>query len=309
MHMITIQDVGLEILNKKPRKFYVFGGSEYGIKKKYLSILTDHYNGKMEIYDHVSDVINFMKTKHFIPPEPTLYVVRYDDEFVSSLSDTTLKTIESTKIIGTIVCIYDNDKQVQKLDKFLSDYTVMIGAVSDKYIEKYLKEDFPTIPENCIKHISSLCKDYSSAMNICNCLKNIDGLTLRALSKESIQDSIYIQNDTALSAKTKRCIASRNFNVILECIESYPNTLDNFLYDIFSTLVELEKLNCVKSDSDLIPYVKRWTIADIYNMFQWTYRVLNEIRSISVDPMERILFLVSLTQFGDIPGIGDIDGV
>lgn len=309
MSMITIQDVGLEILNKNPRKFYIFGGSEYGIKRKYLSILTDYYEGRVEVYEHASDVVNFMRTKHFIPPEPTLYVIRYDDEFVASLSDTTLRMIESTKIIGTIVCIYDNDKQLQKLDKFLSDYTVTIGAFSDRYIEKYLREDFPNIPDNCIKHISSLCKDYSSATNICNCLKNIDSLTLRAISREGILDSVYIQGDSVVSAKVKKCIASRNFNAIIECIESYPTTLDNFLYDIFSTLVELEKLNCIKSDSELLPYVKRWTITDIYNMFQWTYRILNEIRTISVDPMERILFLVSLTQFGEIPGIGDFDGV
>ena len=306
--MITIQDVGTQILNKQPKNFYIFGGSEYGIKMKYISILKDYYKGNIEERETVSEVINLMRTKHFIPLVPTIYIVRYDDTFISSLSDTTVKLISSTKIIGTVVCIYDDDKQLQKLDKFLPDYTVSIGTVSSQYIEKYLKEDFPMIPENCIKAVVSCCKDYSSATNICNELKNIDSLTLRTLQPQHIRKSVYIQDDN-VSNKVKKCIASRNYDVIVKAIESYPTTLDNFLYDMLSTMLDLEKLQCVKSDSDLTPYIKRWKINDIYNMFNWTYRVLTEVRTTSVDPVERIMFLISLMSFEDIPEVGAFDGV
>ena len=37
--MLTIQDLGTSILNDNPNKFYIFGGNEYGIKERYLSIL------------------------------------------------------------------------------------------------------------------------------------------------------------------------------------------------------------------------------------------------------------------------------
>ena len=255
------------------------------------------------------DSINFMRTKHFIPLLPTLYIIRYDDQFVSSIDDSIANIINNTNIIGTIVCIYDNDKQLQKLDKFLSDYTVTIGAVSDKYIEKYLKEDFPELPDNCIKSVVSICSDYSTAINICNGLKNIPKLDLLTLQQETIKSTVYIVGDDSYSNKVKQCIASRNYGVIMNVVESYKGTLDNFLYDILSTLVELEKLKCVKSDSDLVPYSKRWTISDIYNLFQWTYKVLLEIRTTSVNPEERIMFLTSLMQFNEIPEVGEFDGI
>lgn len=307
MRMITIQDVGIGILNGTPKNFYVFGGCEYGIKLKYLTILKKHYNGNVEQYDRVDDLIKFLRTKHFIPLSPALYIVRYDEEFLSSINESTDKIIKSLKFDGTIVCIYDNDKHLQKLDKYIPDYTVSIGTVSDKYIEKYLKEDFTEIPDNCIHVVSSMCTDYSTAMNICNSLSKIDSLTLRSLSPEDIKSSVYIPGDGSVSGKVKKCIASRNYEIILEVIESYPTAIDNFIYDVLSTMVELEKISCMKTDSELIPYSKRWAISDIYNFFHWSYNILNEIRTNSVDPTERVLFLVSLTQFERIPSIGDIN--
>ncbi len=309
MEMITIQEVGTEILNGNPRNFYIFGGNEYGIKMKYVSILKKHYNDNFECYDSVMDLIHFMRTKHFIPLVPTLYVVRYDDQFVSSLDDDTANVLKNTNIIGTIICIYDNDKQLQKLDKQFPDNTVSIGKVSDKYIEKYLKDDFPDIPDNCIKIVTSICTDYSNAVNICNELNGIPKIDLLALKESDIKSSVFIPDDGTYSNKVKKCIASRNYSVIVQALESYHTTLDNFLYDILSTLIELEKLNCVKSDSELLPYIKRWKIPDIYNMFQWTYRILNEIRTTSVSPKERIMFLVSLMQFSEIPGVDELNGL
>ena len=41
--MLSIQDVGTEILNNNPGKFYIFGGTEYGIKCKYFDIIMTHY--------------------------------------------------------------------------------------------------------------------------------------------------------------------------------------------------------------------------------------------------------------------------
>ena len=41
--MRNIQDVGTEILQNTPKKFYIFVGEEYGIKMKYIEILSKHF--------------------------------------------------------------------------------------------------------------------------------------------------------------------------------------------------------------------------------------------------------------------------
>ena len=83
--MISIQDLGLSIMSDAPKSFYIVGGQEYGIKDKYIDHLTKFY-GKKEEYPSVEDLVNFLSIKHLIPLEPTLYVIRYDESFVSSVS-------------------------------------------------------------------------------------------------------------------------------------------------------------------------------------------------------------------------------
>ena len=68
--MGSIQDVGMEIFKRSPKKFYVFCGSEYGIKLKYLENLKDFYDGHYESYDSVQDVLDLMKVKRIIPLVP-----------------------------------------------------------------------------------------------------------------------------------------------------------------------------------------------------------------------------------------------
>lgn len=41
--MISIQDVGKQILSGCPSTFYVMVGTEYGVKCRYIQSLTNHY--------------------------------------------------------------------------------------------------------------------------------------------------------------------------------------------------------------------------------------------------------------------------
>ena len=43
--MLSVQDVGTQILGGNPGKFYVLCGTEYGIKKKYIDVLNSYYHG------------------------------------------------------------------------------------------------------------------------------------------------------------------------------------------------------------------------------------------------------------------------
>lgn len=104
--MLSIQQLGLEILNHTPRKFYVFGGSEYGIKARYIDELAKYYGQKIEC-NTVSEIIATSKIKQIIPLGPALYVVRYDEEFGSNISADLAKQINNLNISGTVVCLYE----------------------------------------------------------------------------------------------------------------------------------------------------------------------------------------------------------
>ena len=111
--MRSIQEVGKEVLEGNPKSFYIFAGPEYGIKVRYIQLLCKHYNSNYECYDKVSDVLDMMSVKHLVPLQPKVYVVRYDESFLSTLSPNTEHKIKSYNIIGTLICIYEQQKHVQ----------------------------------------------------------------------------------------------------------------------------------------------------------------------------------------------------
>ena len=53
--MLTIQDLGLSIMGDTPKNLYILGGSEYGIKDKYI----DEYG--QDKYDNLENAYNESK--------------------------------------------------------------------------------------------------------------------------------------------------------------------------------------------------------------------------------------------------------
>ena len=143
--MISIQELGLSILGQEPKKLYILGGTEYGIKDKYIDHLTQFYGGLKYEYPQVSNVIDTMSVRHLVPLKPALYVVRYDESFVSSINEQLASKLKACKIIGTLVCIYSDSKHIAKIDKFLPEYTGQVDAVNPKFIEKYLMDFKPDV--------------------------------------------------------------------------------------------------------------------------------------------------------------------
>lgn len=300
--MRSIQDVGLEILQGNPKHFYVFVGSEYGIKCRYLDILRNHYKEYVE-FQKVSDILSIMRTKQLIPLKPTLYVVRYDEEFLSGLNSSTQDYIKSTKIVGTIVCLYEDSKHATKVDKFLSDYTVYINSVSRQFVEKYLQTDFPNLPKRFISLSATGSNNYGQAKQMCLAMSNADIKELEHLSDEAVL-KIFGYVEQSVESEIRKGVASRNFVYLTDVIDRYDGDIDSILYAVLSTMVELDKIFGNKyADSDIREYVKQWTRADIYYMFCHGYNELKKLRSISVDGKNRIIYLFSLLQFERIPAM------
>ena len=301
--MLSIQDVGKQILSHTPLSFYVMVGTEYGIKEKYIQILREHY-GEIVESASVNDLINMMRTKHIIPLIPKLYVVRYDEAFVASLSDSTQSTIESTNIVGTIVCVYEMSKHSTKLGKYLPNFTVSVDEVSPQFVHKYLKSDFPELSEDLIKIAVSCSANYSQAKNMCRCMATLPADSFAQLSAAEIA-KLFGYVDSSTESQLKQGIAARDFKYLLACAEKYPDDSDHILYAILSTMVELDKLSDSSyAESDLRPYVKYWSREDIYHMFMQTYAQLVKLRSSAYsDAMNSVIYLSALLKFSRIPAL------
>ena len=299
--MLTIQQVGQEILGHAPKSFYVLTGTEYGIKDKYIQILSDIYGSKVEA-PRVSDILAMMRTKHLIPLQPVVYVIRYDEEFLSTLSNSTASEISKTKIIGTIVCLYEQPKHVTKVEKYLPDYTVSIDNVSPQFIQKYLYQDFPNLSDRLIKIAVESSANYGQAKNICRSMCAAPINLLEGMTDADISQT-FGYTDTSTETMIRVGVAARNFSYLMKVIENYDGDGDRILYAVLQTMIELDKLlDNSRIQSDLKPYIKLWTREDVYYMFMNSYLELQKLRSTSsYDVKNSITYLVGLLPFQRIP--------
>lgn len=303
--MLTIQDLGMQILNHTPQKFYIFGGTEHGIKTRYLEELANHY-GEVEEHTSVSDIISLMNTRHIIPLKPKLYIVRYDEVFQSQISEKTANRIKNTRILGTIVCIYSNPKVVSKMDKFLPEYTATIDAVSPQFVFKYLKSDFPDLPDRLINVALKCSTDYGQAKSICNSM-TFDTAEINKLQDSEIE-RIFGYQTLSTQTQIRQGIAARNFNYLLDIMSRYDGELDSILYSILQTMIDMDKLMTSKfGNSDIRDYVKLWKPQDVYYMFMHTYDELKKLRSnSSYDVSNSLIYLFGLLKFQSIPSIEEM---
>lgn len=300
--MKDLQTMGTEIaIDKKPAKFYVMLGPEYGIKQFYMELLSQIYLGKVVEADSCQSILDLMNKKHLIPLQPTLYIVRYDADFVSHLSNTTARELAKTSIVGTIVCLYEDEKVQAKFEKYLPNDSIYIPYLSKEHCINHLSKTYKKIPIAAVRIAANISSSYGQALQICKALsaiptevvKNVDGITLEktfGYSSESTHDQI------------KLSIAAKNAPNLLILLMSYNGDYGDVIYDFLSTMTELDKLKSLKyGDSPLRKYVSKWSESDIYYMFCHSYSALQCIRSISPDPELPVYILVSLLGFSSIP--------
>ena len=290
-------------MSDKPKSFYVLGGSEYGVKDKYIDTLTTFY-GRKEEYPSVSAVVDFLSVKHLIPVQPSLYVVRYDEAFVSGLSAELAHKINSMKINGTIVCIYTEPKHITKIDKFLPEHTCVIEPVNPKFIEKYLHSDFPHLDDRSIKIATQCSTSYGHARTICKSMIHADPTALAKMSESDLA-RLFGCGSTSCEADIQRAIAARNFISACNLLDAFEGDLDPLIYTLLQTMIEIEKILTSKySDSPLKDYAKSWKLEDVYNLFMNGYAELDKLRSnTSTDLKSSLLYLFGLFTFKDIPSV------
>lgn len=301
--MISIQDLGLSILSDKPKKLYFLGGSEYGVKDKYIEKLAKLYGDASE-YADMSSIISLFSVRHLVPLKPKLYVVRYDEQFIASLNPTVASKIKSLKIIGTVIALYEDSKHIEKLDKFLPDYTAVIENINPQFIEKYLHQDFPKLDNRSI-HVATMCaSSYGHARNICKSMINADPTLLASMNDLQLS-TLFGCNQSAAESEFRKYIAGRNFPALVKLLDSFEGDCDSLLYTVLQTMIDLEKAITAKYPGDEFKdSVKIWTIQDIYYMFMNTYSELQKLRSnTSSDAKNSLIYLFGLLPFKQIPSV------
>jgi len=300
--MRSIQEVGLEILSGTPKPFYVFGGSEYGVKAKYLEKLKDHYQGKVQENPRLLDVTRSFKKKSLFVRDPQLYVVRYDEEFVASLNEVTASSISDCKIVGTIVLLLEDEKMVAKVNKYLPEYTVSVDKVDDQFIFKYLKSDFPELPDSCIQYVMKSHKNYGDCINACRSLSLLSKEDLFPLTYQSVCD-LFGRYESSSDANIKKGVLTKNVNLLLKEIDSYEGEISSLFYTLLSSTLDIDKyMSGGYLDADTRKFVKSWKKQDVYNFFNQVYSELKRSRSSnSVDVRNRLEYLVFLLQFDPVP--------
>ena len=304
--MRTIQDVGLEIFNHTPAKFYAFLGPEYGIKCRYIDMIAETYKGNVVESDSVQSVISTMKTKHIVPLQPSLYIVRYDETYLSSLDNASMMKLKDIKMIGTLVMIYQAEKQCSKVEKYLPDISVYVGNVDAKFVEKYLKQDFPNLDNRLVKLAVYCGTDYGHAKNIGGCMNSVPSSEFMSYQDSDIC-KLFGKVDEVDDKVLQLHIAARDINFLMSNISKFLENTDNTIYTLMSTMVEFDKIWGNKySDSPIKKYQKVWSREDVYYMFMHGYHQLRLRRSISVDNENQLITLFSLLSFSPIPSIEEV---
>lgn len=162
--MITIQEFGTSVMNKDLKSLYIMCGCEYGVKRRYIQMMSEIYGGRCTEYETLDSVLDLMKVKRIIPLQPSLYIVRYDDSILQS-GEKLAKKFSTVKIIGTIIVLFESDSATTKCGKWFPDNTVTFDAVDPKFVKKYLKHDYPEIPDGVIDAVLSITTKYADASN------------------------------------------------------------------------------------------------------------------------------------------------
>lgn len=303
--MLTIQDLGLSIMGDSPKNLYFLGGTEFGIKEKYIDILASKIGNRLE-YSNALELISSMEKKSLIPVPPSVYVIRYDKVFLSKLNNETAQRIKKCKINGCIVFIYEADSDINKCDKYFPDNTGIVMHMDPKFIMKYLKLDFPDLKDKYIQIGATISCDYYQAKNICRCLYSIQDkyeLTEPQIKWLFGMDTTYSDNDIMLA------IANRDFASLVYMAEHYDGDIQNILYLMLKTALELDKCLDNKYASSIVQKAsKLWTRYDVYYFFNHAYKALKQLREgYTNDASLYIVYLAALLRFTQIPTIDALE--
>lgn len=292
--MLTLQDGVKQIYSDNPKSVYFFTGPEYGVKKQYINILASKYSGRIEEYEKFSDIVSTFSKKSLIPRNKSVFVVRYDKEFVAKPD----KQILSINVPGVVVGIYEDDSDESRLDKAFPNNILRINLLSEDIACKHLCTQFPDLPELLIKSVVEISENFYSAQLVCLSISYLPKGVIHSLSRKELENlfGYDIKHDTQ---KFKASIASRNFASAVQEIDAFEGEKSVLIYDILSAFLDIIKaFEKPYSDSYVKPYLKRWDFKSVKCMYDVAYGQLELLRNNSkYSPDTALIYICSLLQY------------
>ena len=296
--MIPIQECAQQLLSDSPGPLYFLTGPEYGVKSQYLEALSKTYDGCVESYDSLADLVQALSKKSIIPRKPSLYVVRYDKDYLKGLDATAADKLKSLKFQGTIVALYSDDKDESKIDKHFPKNTVRINFLTEAVQKKHLMKQFPKITERALDTIIKISDDFYQATLLCRSLNCLPESKIAGFTSAELCELFGYRADSNAS-RFKTAVAARNYAAMVQEIDAYTDDYSLLFYDILSTYLEIAKMLGRKyGESFVTPYLKLWNHQSLATMYDITYEQLNKVRSnSSYPPYIAIMYTCSLLQF------------
>lgn len=294
--MNTGLDLTRHIHENKLNKFLVMIGSDFGMNQEYLDQISKIYGPCVEC-DTVDQVVSMVGQKRLIPLSSKHYIVRHDLNFLPSLDLNLSKKLNAMNIVGFLsIVIEDNDSP--KLSKFLDDKCYLVSKMPVNFLIKHLNKMYSNLSSQDIKSCIRLSDgNFGKSKLLCYCLQCSTPLSLSFSDLEKT-----FKNNTSDDIKQlEKLVFKRDTRNILQFSESCNLAIEDMIYEIMHSMLELEKLICNKHNN-----YKCWNVSDIYIVFSNCYFVLNKYRSTSCDQYSLFITLISCIGFKQIPLMEDI---
>lgn len=278
--MLEIRQAACEILTGNPQRLYFFTGPEYGVKYQYIQDLKSQFNNYEE-HSSLLDLINILSSKSLIRRPKTVYVVRYDKDFISKLNADIASKLKSLKFEGTVIGIYEDEKSEAKLDKYFEDNTVRINFLTTENIIKNLSKEYSNLSEIHIRHIADMGADLYQCQSMCKSLSLLDAKLTHSMSKDEFE-ALFAYSSNCNIDRFKSSIAARNIKVALIELDKYDGDYSTLIYDVLSTFIEIAKVFEKKySDSFVKKYMNVWNPDFLNYMYDLTFEQLEKLRNTS----------------------------
>lgn len=288
----------MEILGNNPGYLYFFCGTEYGVKRKYIEHLSTLFSSVVEV-DSLDELFSSFSKKKLISTSSTLYICRYDFDFLKKLDVGKVKKQDGC----CVVAIYEDEKSFSKLDKLFPEHVVRFDVVSDRFVLKYLSSDFPDIDERYLSIVASSCPGgYGQAGIVCgqiNCIRD----RLSSIDDDKLLTLLGLESSLS-EQNMMRYAAARNFTGVMKVVDSFEGDVSNLINGMCHVAIELDKAMDSRTPTEYSKYVKYWSREDVYNFFEQSYiQTLNMRSSLNVDAYSVIVYLSSLLRFNRIPSV------
>lgn len=297
--MLSVQDGAFQLLSDSPGPLYFLTGSEYGVKQQYIDHMESLYGNVVEV-DSFSQLMSDLGRKSLIPRPKTLYIVRYDKDFVSDLSNDIASTLLSLPYDGTVVGIYQDDRSEKKLDKYFPDTTMRVNALSDVLQLKHLSNRYGSLDEHVVKMCIAVSSDYMMASNMCSALSLLSQTAASALSTADVSD-LFGCTPSYDKDSFKRAVASRNYKAMVQWMDSHDaSDYSEMFYDVLNALTEVAKsLDAGKPMAWVTPAMLRaWDAGQVLAMFEIVYEQVSLMRTFSsYSQSTALLYVLSMLNY------------